>query len=181
METQKKRGGGTVCFTNRNAWKSFTGIIKSIELCPTCKPGHFSHKCPISWSHDKWSRNWGGLSGKAKKLFDETISIQKKKLHLLRGGHMKKYQLFLPQSRRLMCSSRSCNESVLELHLAMPRKCWSSRILSIFDENRPNLGSLKKPYLQIETWKLKTVKTSKISIFRANFTAKTRLWVYPKN
>ena len=34
METQKKRGGGTVCFTNKDLWKTFTGIVKSVEACP---------------------------------------------------------------------------------------------------------------------------------------------------
>lgn len=35
METQKKRGGGTMCFQNPAAWKSFTTLIKNIEVCPT--------------------------------------------------------------------------------------------------------------------------------------------------
>jgi len=34
METQKKRGGGTVCFVNQDLWKSFTAIIQSVEACP---------------------------------------------------------------------------------------------------------------------------------------------------
>ncbi len=34
METQKKRGGGTVCFQSKFAWKAFTGIVKSVESCP---------------------------------------------------------------------------------------------------------------------------------------------------
>ena len=34
METQKKRGGGTVCFVNQDLWKSFTKIIQSVEACP---------------------------------------------------------------------------------------------------------------------------------------------------
>ena len=33
MDTQKKRGGGTVCFQNKFAWKAFTGIIKKVEPC----------------------------------------------------------------------------------------------------------------------------------------------------
>ena len=41
----------------------------------------------------------------------------------------------------------------------MTRKRWSSRISSFFDEkNRPKLGSLKQPYLQLETSELKLVK-----------------------
>ena len=43
-----------------------------------------------------------------------------------RGGHMKKYQLFLPQSRRLMSRAKSRDESVLQWNLAMLRKHWSS-------------------------------------------------------
>ena len=34
METQKKRGGGTVCFVNKDLWKYFTKIVKSVEACP---------------------------------------------------------------------------------------------------------------------------------------------------
>ena len=34
METQKKRGGGTVCFQSKFAWKAFTGIVKAVESCP---------------------------------------------------------------------------------------------------------------------------------------------------
>ena len=34
MNTQKKRGGGTVCFQNAKAWKAFTSIIKTVEVCP---------------------------------------------------------------------------------------------------------------------------------------------------
>ena len=34
METQKKRGGGTVCFRNPDLWKRFTQIIQSVEACP---------------------------------------------------------------------------------------------------------------------------------------------------
>ncbi len=33
METQKKRGGGTVCFSNAFAWKAFMTIISAIESC----------------------------------------------------------------------------------------------------------------------------------------------------
>ena len=62
---------------------------------------------------------------------------------VLEGGIWKNVNFFLPQSRRLMSRSRSHNESILEWNLAMPRKRWSSRILSIFDEDRPKLASLK--------------------------------------
>lgn len=34
MDTQKKRGGGTVCFQNKFAWKAFIGIVKAVESCP---------------------------------------------------------------------------------------------------------------------------------------------------
>ena len=33
MNTQKKRGGGTVCFQNAKVWKAFTGIVKLVEPC----------------------------------------------------------------------------------------------------------------------------------------------------
>lgn len=34
METQKKRGGGTVCFHDKFAWKAFFTITNSVEACP---------------------------------------------------------------------------------------------------------------------------------------------------
>ena len=39
METQKKRGGGTVCFQNKDAWANFNKIISNDEPCPK-KPKH---------------------------------------------------------------------------------------------------------------------------------------------
>ena len=44
---------------------------------------------------------------------------------LARGGHMKKYQLFLLQSKRLMSRGRIHDKSVLQWNLAMPHKRWS--------------------------------------------------------
>ena len=34
MTTQKKRGGGTVCFQDKYAWKAFANIISAFEACP---------------------------------------------------------------------------------------------------------------------------------------------------
>lgn len=34
MESQKKRGGGTVCFHDKLAWKAFSGIVNDFEACP---------------------------------------------------------------------------------------------------------------------------------------------------
>ena len=34
MNTQKKRGGGTVCFHDKYVWKAFRDIISSFEACP---------------------------------------------------------------------------------------------------------------------------------------------------
>ena len=39
METQKKRGGGTVCFLHPTVWKTFKNSIKVIEECPTDTKG----------------------------------------------------------------------------------------------------------------------------------------------
>ena len=41
METQKKRGGGTVCFLHPTVWKTFKNSIKVIEECPTHTKGIF--------------------------------------------------------------------------------------------------------------------------------------------
>ena len=41
METQKKRGGGTVCFLHPTVWKTFKNSIKVIEECPTDTKGIF--------------------------------------------------------------------------------------------------------------------------------------------
>ena len=34
MDTQKKRGGGTLCFLNPTVWKTFKNSIKVMEECP---------------------------------------------------------------------------------------------------------------------------------------------------
>jgi len=34
MDTQRKRGGGTLCFQNPAVWKTFKAAIKVIEECP---------------------------------------------------------------------------------------------------------------------------------------------------
>ena len=34
MNSQKKRGGGTVCFAHEKLWKLFTGAVTRIEACP---------------------------------------------------------------------------------------------------------------------------------------------------
>ena len=34
METQRKRGGGTLCFLNPTVWKTFKNSIKVVEECP---------------------------------------------------------------------------------------------------------------------------------------------------
>ena len=33
MESQKKRAGGTVCFSDRRAWKAFGALIKDFDRC----------------------------------------------------------------------------------------------------------------------------------------------------
>ena len=33
MESQKKRAGGTVCFSDRKAWKAFGALIKDFDKC----------------------------------------------------------------------------------------------------------------------------------------------------
>lgn len=38
METQRKRGGGTLCFLNFPVWKTFKSSIKTIEECPRNNP-----------------------------------------------------------------------------------------------------------------------------------------------
>ena len=38
MESQKKRGGGTVCFVNKYAWTAFNRAIKSVEKCAKDRP-----------------------------------------------------------------------------------------------------------------------------------------------
>ena len=33
MESQRKRGGGTVCFKSADVWTSFNKSVKAIEAC----------------------------------------------------------------------------------------------------------------------------------------------------
>ena len=33
MATQYKRGGGTVCFSDKNVWKAFYDLVSSFEAC----------------------------------------------------------------------------------------------------------------------------------------------------
>ena len=35
MESQKKRAGGTVCFSDKRAWKAFGALIKDFDHCST--------------------------------------------------------------------------------------------------------------------------------------------------
>ena len=58
METQKRRGGGTLCFLNQAVWKTFKSSIKVLEECPRGKKQKKSRKSK------KWKPFWKGLAGK---------------------------------------------------------------------------------------------------------------------